>query len=60
MVIKSFEYKQKVFVNLQIRIGIRLSPSEMNMWNSILQVLLTHTHSTKECMIRSFIPIISV
>ena len=47
-------------MNLQIPIGIYLSPSEMNMWNSILQVLLTHTHSTKECMIRSFITIISV
>ena len=39
--------------------GIHLSPSEMNniMWSSVLQVLLTRLHLTKECMIYSFTPI---
>ena len=40
--------------------GIRLSPSEMKMRNSILQALLARICLIKECVIYSFTPVISV
>ena len=40
--------------------GIHSSPSEMNIRNSILQVLLAHIRLIKECVIYSFSPIFLV
>ena len=40
--------------------GIRLSPSETNMRNSVLQVLLARIRLIQECVIYSFTPVISV
>ena len=40
--------------------GIHLSPSEMNMRNSILQALLVRIRLVKECMIYMFTSVISV
>ena len=39
--------------------GIRLSPSEINMQNSVLQALLACIRLIQECIIYSFTPVIS-
>ena len=42
---QAFEYEQKVFTfKHSLNIGVCLSPSEMNMRNSLLHALLTHMH----------------
>ena len=52
--IKAFTFKHR------LNSGIRLSPSEMNMRNSVLQALLARIRLIKECVIYSFTPVISV
>ena len=54
MVIKqAFQYKTKGICTLKRGLNkrIRSSPSEMNMRNSVLQVLLTRKRLIEECII---------
>ena len=61
MVIKQAFIKQKAFTFKRgLNRGIPLSPSEINMRNSILQALLTRICLIKEYLICSFMLIISV
>ena len=62
MVIKqASSIKQETFTFKRgLNRGIHLSPSEVIMWNSVLQALLTRICLVKECFICSFMPIISV
>ena len=48
---KPFGIKQKAFtLKHGLNRGIHLSPSEINMQNSVIQALLTRIHLIKECM----------
>ena len=49
--------KQEIFTfKCGINRGIHLSPSEVIMQNSVVQVLLTRIRLIKECLICSFMP----
>ena len=57
---QAFEYKTKVFAfKGSLNRGIHLSPSEMNVRNSVLQVQLARIHLIKECVIYNFEQMIS-